>query len=39
MESDFMWQAFTETGSPVFYMLYRAAKSNKASQEWSGPVF
>ena len=33
MELDAIWQAFAETGDPVCYMLYKAAKNNRPKQE------
>ena len=29
MDFDAIWQAFAETGDPVCYMLYRAARNDR----------
>ena len=33
MELDAIWQTFAETGDPVCYMLYKAAKNAKPEQK------
>ena len=33
LELDAIWQTFAETGDPVCYMLYKAAKNNRPKQE------
>ena len=33
MELDAIWQTFAETGDPVCYMLYKAAKNGQPKQE------
>ena len=32
MELDAIWQAFAETGDPVCYMLYKAAKNDRTKE-------
>ena len=29
MKTDAMWQAFSQTGDPVFYLLHKAAEDKK----------
>lgn len=36
MKSDAIWQAFTETGDPICYMLYRAVRSGTAQVRSGG---
>ena len=33
MELDAIWQTFAETGDPVCYMLYKAAKNQRPQKE------
>lgn len=33
MELDAIWQTFAETGDPVCYMLYKAAKNQRPKPE------
>lgn len=33
MELDAIWQTFAETGDPVCYMLYKAAKNQRPKSE------
>ena len=33
MELDAIWQTFAETGDPVCYMLYKAAKNQRPGPE------
>lgn len=33
MELDAIWQTFAETGDPVCYMLYKAAKNRRPEKE------
>jgi len=32
MTTDPIWQAFTETGDPLYYLLYRSAGAEKEKQ-------
>ncbi len=36
MQNDAMWAAFTETGNPIFYMLYRAERTILEEKTGSG---
>ena len=33
MSADFIWSAFTETGEPALYLLYRAAEAQRNVEE------
>ncbi len=33
MSADAIWNAFTETGEPALYLLYRAAEANDSHEE------
>ena len=37
MELDAIWQTFAETGDPVCYMLYKAAKNQRPRPEKEDP--
>ena len=37
MELDAIWQTFAETGDPVCYMLYKAAKNQRPKPEKEDP--
>ena len=36
MESDTIWQAFAETGDPLYYMLYKEAERKRSAETDSG---
>ena len=33
MERDAIWQAFAETGDPVYYLLYKQARNTKTDAD------
>ena len=37
MELDAIWQTFAETGDPVCYMLYKAAKNQRQKPKEEDP--
>lgn len=36
MSADAIWQAFSETGDPVYYLLYQAVRHEKAGKANEG---
>ncbi len=36
MESDALWQAFAETGDPLYYMLYKQPQGGGQENETAG---
>lgn len=33
MSADAIWRAFTETGDPIYYMLYKSAEKQSGGKE------
>jgi hypothetical protein len=36
MESDALWQAFAETGDPLYYMLYKQTQQGRTETNGGG---
>lgn len=38
MSADPIWQAFAESGDPLYYLLYKAVSMGENGSEENGPV-